>query len=77
MKYIIYYAAMGEEALLFPNHMNHSDVAQGKKVVSAGFCDTDGESVTCWGKSASLNLGPEEGDDGILTRMFYPKGWLG
>lgn len=77
MKYIIFSGSL-DYPIIFPEHMNHSDVARGFKTrpVSAGFCshgmDVDGEfSWSCWGKSTSLNLACRPAvDSEILNRTL-------
>lgn len=67
MKYIIVECQELELAILFDEILTHADVAAGKKVVSAGFCNRDG---LIWGKSVSLNLEPRAEDASIITRAI-------
>lgn len=71
MKYVMF---QGDNFVIIPNSMNHSDVVETGTPVSAGFCSIGieegyfGESrykVTCWGKSHSLGLESRK-EDGLI-----------
>ena len=52
--------------ICFPDELVHSSFTYFGKITSAGFVSTKGK-VTVFGKSVSLNIGPEEGDQLIIT----------
>ena len=80
-KYIIIMISGIETPILFPETMNHSDVARGlcfgsvDNVVSAGFWNTtvttDGYvEYHAWGDSYTLKMKSREEDSAILNRFF-------
>jgi len=72
MKYII--LEDFKMPIIFHELLNHSDMARGRNVRSAGFCDVNGqeELVSCWGRSASLNISSKQDDGDILTHFLFP-----
>lgn len=80
-KYIIINISGLETPILFPENMNHSDVARAigfgsiDNVVSAGFWNTttttDGYvEYHAWGDSYTLQIKSREEDSAILNRFF-------
>lgn len=76
MKYVIVEPIPGgaEAAILFPDVVQHSEVAGRLKAVSAGFCNVPllhvGRGVQCWGESASLKLRARPGDAEVVERSL-------
>lgn len=61
--------------IVFGETLNHDFVAASREVKSAGFVSLDFENrkATAYGRSTSLNLGPDpKMDDWLLTRLFFP-----
>ena len=56
--------------IVFPSSENHQEIAEliGGTVLSAGFANFRG-TVKAVGKSVSLEMGPDEGDNSLL-RIF-------
>jgi hypothetical protein len=68
-KYIIVEEKGLELPIIFNSILTHADVAGNKKVISAGFCQSDYEGVySVWGESVSLKIKSRPQDCGILTR---------
>ncbi len=74
MKYII---IEDIEPIVFSEATTHREasyVSGARKVTGAGFCsariDSNGASVSIWGKSVSLGIGPGKDDEFILKRLF-------
>lgn len=76
MKYVI---LNSEQAILFPDAVSHSSVAQEDQVLSAGFCSVETyrdeyddirAKVSVWGDSTTLNRKSDPGDEMIIARMF-------
>jgi hypothetical protein len=53
--------------IVFPDHINHSDFMRVGKITSAGFVSVRDRKVHVHGKSVSLKLGPEKGDNLVLS----------
>ena len=56
-KYIIVEHTNSEMAIVFNAVIDHSDIANGRKVTAAGFCSlltNDGDSICVWGNSTTL-----------------------
>lgn len=51
--------------------VSHSDLAGGKKVVSAGFCRIDGREVQAYGESIGLRIPSRGTPDAELIAKFY------
>jgi hypothetical protein len=72
-KYIVVGVGNLEVPIIFPETLNHSEVARPfKNVISAGFCSIpDRESeYSVWGKSVSLGIESREKDAELLDRYF-------
>jgi len=78
LKYIIVKAAGGAEiAIIFPEVLNHCDVAKGHTVVSAGFFGLDNDDVGrpvayLTGGSDSLNLESRVEDAELILVSLFP-----
>lgn len=75
MKYLIIEDGGIGTPILFPDHINHIDMAKGLGVRSAGQCELvsfEGEvcRVKCWGRSVSLNLNSLSGDEIPIEQML-------
>lgn len=77
MKYIMFESPTGcEMPLLFPNFMNHKDIAQAVKnpkikPLSAGFVSVNPTGfVTAYGKSISMNMKSRIEDSNIIQHAF-------
>lgn len=73
-KYIIVDSAVyGEYPIIGPNFINHSDlhIFCGEKVVSAGFFSIDGDKVSCFGESVSLEVKSRGEEDARLLRKLF------
>lgn len=68
MKYIIVESFELPLAILFDEILNHSDIAKGQKVVSAGKCGMDG---VAYGSSVSLKLNARPEDSRIIRDSMY------
>lgn len=70
MKYVMLRRASFRFPVVFPDHIEHSQL-QGADVVSAGFVtmDENGTART-YGKSTSLGKSPTKGDETILTEFL-------
>lgn len=73
-KYIIVETVFGQPAAtVFPEILQHNEVAKNQKVISAGFCQhrVHGPGWICWGMSTSLNIKshPEQ-DEKILNNQI-------
>jgi hypothetical protein len=76
-KYIIVECGGREEAIICSNLMQHSDAADGRKVVSGGFFqifkDGEGQIDVCtFGESVSLRKKSREEDTKIVKRTLMP-----
>lgn len=75
-KYIIVECMGHEVPIVFADLLNHSDVAENFKVVSAGMCDIHihdmhhGITVTTWGESTSLKKIARPEDANIIERFL-------
>ena len=63
MKYIIVESFDIPLAILFSEILEHDKVANGRKCLSAGFCNVEGNT---WGKSVSLGLSSKIEDKSII-----------
>lgn len=86
LKYVIYEVkgpdSTRTEAILFARGVMHSEAYLGARssyfaernkevtVLSAGFCTLDGDAITAWGESTSLNVKSAEGDSAFLTQFL-------
>ena len=78
MRSIKYIMLDWDTPILFPDHMNHSDVAANfsSPVTSAGFVSVNGRDeygdtlVQCYGESVSLKIKSNEKDSKIMNRTF-------
>lgn len=69
MKYIVIKSESGmPAAILFNEIIQHKAVADGLKVLSAGFCNAAGE---VWGRSDSLDVGSQPGDAKHVRMALY------
>jgi len=72
MKYIVVNDKGFEAAIIFDITMDHSEIAKGHHVISAGMMnvyDKDGKiTVGCYGKSVTLNLKAREDEDSALVQ---------
>ena len=76
MKYVILRTdAIEDVPVVFPEMADHSSVAHGKTVVSAGFISVNWETLraTAYGKSVSLGVASRPEDSRILTKLLFPK----
>lgn len=74
-KYIIIETMGNEVPLIFPEFIDHSAMAEGRRVVSAGFCmvyfDEDyGVTVRTNGNSSTLNINPRPEDAEIIKNLL-------
>lgn len=77
MKYIIVLDDCGgEQPIIFPEMLTHSDVAIKYKVVSAGFMSLGLCGVSVWGKSLSLNVPSRTEDEEIIRKFLYPDKYI-
>jgi hypothetical protein len=86
MKYIIVLDDCGgEQPIIFPEMLTHSDVAIKYKVVSAsfmsleiyaGFKTLEIYDVSVWGKSSSLNVSSRTEDEEIIRKFLYPDKYI-
>lgn len=68
MKYIIIKSAGTEVPVVFSQLLLHTDIAIGKEVCAAGFCELDDEcGWHVYGESTSLNLDARPQDAQILN----------
>lgn len=67
MKYII---IDNLYAIIFPTHLNHSDIANNFNVTSAGFIDSKGN---VYGFSDTLNLKSNNKDQKIIDKILKVK----
>jgi len=75
MKYLVVQTVhLLPAAILFNEALTHKSVAGAQKVLSAGFCNAQGE---VWGRSDSLNIAGHPSDTGYvkmaLTLSLNPK----
>ena len=64
MKYIIIQTEFNlPAAIMFAEHLEHKTVANGHKVLSAGFCNSLGET---WGHSESLGIDSKASDSDYI-----------
>lgn len=85
IKYITFLNNDGTKGgFIFPEDIDHSEMAkrlniEHDKLVGAGFCEivksilTEDENTIefkCFGKSLSLNIGPDD-NDGLMLTMLY------
>ena len=68
MKYIIFQENDILKTVIFPDHINHSEIKLDKAIpISAGFMKLNSFGlVETYGKSESLNLKPKEDDERLL-----------
>lgn len=76
-KYIIYDDGLNDVAVIFPNHVNHNNMAMmlGCKPISAGFVEIDGTKsddpqAVAFGHSVSLGLKSRPEDSKIIQKML-------
>lgn len=79
MKYVVFEQERTglKMPVLFPDHITHSSVKiEGTKAISAGFCliGSNGIITILSNKSDSLNLGPAQGDKGLLIATLCNAG---
>lgn len=89
MKYIVVSNGQTEVIVVFPQMLVHKDMAmyvacnmatnhgwnpKEINVVSAGFVDTIGHKLECYGKSESLGVGSKLGDSELLRASDYCSG---
>lgn len=71
MKYVIIKNSCLQECpIVFADVLQHSDVIQAHRVVSAGFCDLYDGKWQAWGKSVSLDKSSRPEDAEILQWHF-------
>ena len=76
LKYLILECRGTESPVIFPNWIEHHEMAKGKKVLSAGFCRIkrgveDNWKVTCWGKSQSLKVESQDEDHILIEHLLH------
>lgn len=62
-----------ESVIIFPETLQHKDVAGNMKVISAGFCylpDEYNPKSSTFGKSVSLGIGSREEDSLLIDKLF-------
>ena len=73
-KYIVVVSGGLEVPVLFTEMQKHDDVANGRKVVSAGFVSVSIKDNTvsfkCFGCSLSLNVNARESDSNLISKFF-------
>lgn len=71
MKYVIFetYGCL-KYPVLFSEHLEHSAIATfiGNKAISAGFIKIYDGEIRCFGRSSSLNLTCQIGDEEVIKR---------
>lgn len=77
LKYVMFDNGLNEIPLLFPEYVNHGDVANltGMTPVSAGFVEFQSNpegpiKAICYGQSIGLNLRADENDGDIIESCF-------
>ena len=72
MKYIIFQENDILKPVIFPDHINHSEIKLDKAIpISAGFLTiNEFGMVEVYGQSESLKLKPKEDDDKILQNVL-------
>lgn len=70
MKYVIVEDWECELAILFNEIIKHDSVANGRKIISAGFCSIVNDSVAVWGESTSLKLKFRPEDAEIIQKAI-------
>lgn len=69
MKYLILQNDRAEAPVVFSQLLSHHDIAGGKSVCSAGFCELDEDGRwMAYGQSTSLNVRSRPQDAQILNR---------
>jgi len=78
MKYIIVNRQGLPSAILFAEHVNHSDAINQKDIapISAGFCTLKNGAVTVTGESNSLNLQSRPEDAAIIRLTLLLTGLI-
>lgn len=67
MKYIIVNSLNTELAIIFDEILEHKEVAGNYKVISAGFCNKDGN---VWGQSSSLIMKSKPEDSKLIRESM-------
>lgn len=67
MKYIIVNSLGTKLAIIFDEILEHKEVAGNYQVISAGFCDKDGN---VWGQSLSLSMKSKPKDSELIRESI-------
>lgn len=70
LKYVIIEHCGAPGPIVFPEFLDHREIAGNNKVSGAGFCKIDGNKVYVWGKSQSLQIESKQ-DDAILLKLMF------
>jgi hypothetical protein len=72
MKYIMFKTGDMDTPVIFPNHIQHKDMAANLKMkpISAGFFTEFAGEVVCYGDSMTLDIASRPQDTDIIKRLL-------